>query len=95
LGILLTFISIKKESTKDANGYEDRHIHPATPVLCPSFGCALGVGPTPQPNPDPVNTYYGAHFWNVFFEEFMASFCFIFIWLIIRNYDVGGPLAKV
>ena len=94
MGILLTFISIKKETITDPGGYKIKHYHPATPVLCPSFGCALGNGPAPPPGPDPVY-YYGANFWNVFFEEFMASFFFIFIWLIIRNYDVGGPLAKV
>ena len=32
--------------------------------------------------------------WEVFLGEFLASFIFLFSWLIIRNYDLKGELQK-
>ena len=60
---------------------EQKKIYPAVPTLCPIFtGASIGNCST-----DDI-------YWQVFFVEFLASFVFIFSWLLIRNYEIYGEM---
>jgi len=93
-GTLITFIAIIATYTKssyiDAQGktvdYEAKDYSPATPRWCPSQlvtspdgGAACG-----QQGID----------WEVFSNEFITSFLFIFVFLIVRNYKLTGDSSK-
>ena len=86
-GIMLTWMAtMANYNTLDTfdgkSTYDTKTYHPAAPIQCPR---KFAVEPDPKPFYDNACSQFGIN-WNVFFVEFVASFVFIFSWLVIRNY---------
>ena len=82
----MTYLTVNHEYSGGNDQEVQRKTYsPATPIgPCPVFNC--------EDKPD--GTIVQRFYWNVFFVEFFATFCFTFTWLIIRNFNVEGPLEK-
>ena len=82
----MTYLTVNHEYSGGNDQEVQRKTYsPATPIgPCPVFNC--------EDKPD--GTIVQRYYWNVFFVEFFATFCFTFTWLIIRNFNVEGPLEK-
>jgi glycerol uptake facilitator-like aquaporin len=62
---------------------QSKLILPTPPHICPKFNSTISP-----------NCKVDSLYWQVFFCEFLASFVFIFSWLIIRNYEIYGDMRK-
>ena len=80
-GLLCTYLTVYYSS------YDQYHktIYPTTEQRCPTNYGAL---------PSQTGCKERKANFNIFLLEFVCSFLYIFIWLIIRNYDVKGDLQK-
>ena len=81
-GLFCTYITVYKTT----NSAYSKTTYPVTGIYCPDdYG---------QPGNEGGGCKLRKTNFNVFFMEFCGSFVYIFIWLIIRNYDVKGELQK-